>query len=129
MSATLYDAIGGHAPQLRRLQAAQAADRLPHALLLSGPPSVGKRMSAIALAQSLLCHNPLMRANDCAVACGVCAGCRKVAADTHPDFRRVEKQEGRTQILVEQVRDLIHDIALSPLEGGGASPWWMTLRR
>ncbi len=50
---------GPHAgtPAVRSLAAMIAADRLPHALLISGPVGVGKRDLAIRVAQTLLCES------------------------------------------------------------------------
>ncbi|HSB96252.1 MAG TPA: hypothetical protein VLC91_07385, partial [Spongiibacteraceae bacterium] len=42
----------------QRLRKQSAAQQLPHALLLAGPPSVGKRRFASALAGMLLCQQP-----------------------------------------------------------------------
>ena len=60
-------------------------DRLPHALLLTGPEGIGKRALAETLAQSLLCEN---RAAD-ALPCGTCPACRWFQEGNHPDFRAV----------------------------------------
>lgn len=57
-------------------------DRLPHALLLSGVPGLGKRDFAIALAAALLCEAPGPEGT----ACGGCGACRLVAAASHPDL-------------------------------------------
>jgi DNA polymerase III subunit delta' len=68
-------------------------------LLLAGPQGVGKRAFALALAQGLLCANPQTAGEPC----GACMSCRLFAADSHPDFRRLEPalEEGRTQITEE----------------------------
>jgi DNA polymerase III delta prime subunit len=47
-------AILGHEAVRRSLAAARAADRLPHALLFSGPEGVGKRTVALELARELV---------------------------------------------------------------------------
>ena len=62
-------------------------------LLLAGPQGVGKRAFALALAQGLLCAN-LQTGGE---PCGACMSCRLFAADSHPDFRRLEPalDEGR----------------------------------
>lgn len=61
---------------------------LPHALLIHGPEGVGKLALAEHLAQSMLCE-----AEDRSqVPCGKCEGCRWFAADSHPDYRRVEPE-------------------------------------
>lgn len=67
-------------PQWKQLLS--ALDRLPHALLLAGPPGLGKRAFAEALAARLLCE----RARGTDEACGECASCRLLATDNHPDL-------------------------------------------
>ena len=62
---------------------------LPHALLLTGQEGVGKGLFAEALATRLLCET----AQGVQVACGVCDGCRLVASDNHPDFRKITLEE------------------------------------
>ena len=60
--------------------------RLPHAVLIQGPEGVGKLALAEGLAARLLCESPTQDSE----ACGRCAGCRWVAAGSHPDLRRIE---------------------------------------
>ena len=60
-----------------------------HALLIDAPRGCGQFELAIALAQSWLCEGgPTPRAGTRAFepACGACAACRLVAAQTHPDL-------------------------------------------
>src|SRR4029077_12526583 len=66
------------------------------ALLLAGPPGVGKRAFARALAQGILCADPRAGAE----ACGACTSCRLFAGDAHPDFRVLEPEmdEGRAEL-------------------------------
>jgi DNA polymerase-3 subunit delta' len=61
----------------------------PHALLVRGAAGIGKHVLALNFAQALLCESPL----DSGLACGVCDGCRYVAAGQHPDLRLVEPFE------------------------------------
>ena len=92
------------------LRRAVEQERLPHALIFAGPPGVGKRTLAELLAQRLNCLQPKDQE-----ACCACLSCRKIIAGTHPDVRIV-KPEG-TFIKVDQVRDLIREIAYQPFEG------------
>jgi len=63
--------------------------RWPHAMLIVGPPGIGKRVLARTLARSLLCETPAADGS----ACGTCASCRYEAAGQHPDLRVVEPVE------------------------------------
>lgn len=64
---------------------AGATERLPHALLLDGPPGIGKSGLAERLAQAWLCEDRRPGGD----ACGRCDACRWVVAGTHPDLRRL----------------------------------------
>jgi DNA polymerase III subunit delta' len=58
-----------------------------HALLIDALPGVGQFELAVALAQSWLCEaEPATRGGARRLACGRCAACRLVAAQTHPDL-------------------------------------------
>ncbi|KAA2285620.1 DNA polymerase III subunit delta' [Arenimonas fontis] len=109
--------------QRRPLQAALSAlaeGRLGHALLLCGPESMGKREVARVLAARLLCATP----GGDGLACGHCRGCDLFAAGTHPDLQPVsyainEKTGNpRSDIIVEQMRELSEWFALTPQLGG-----------
>jgi DNA polymerase-3 subunit delta' len=91
-----------------------AAGRPPHALLITGPPSVGKGTLANSLAQALLCTAEQRP-------CGVCRACLLVANWRHPDLFWVEPQG--SSLKIAQVRDLTRQLTLSPLEG----PWQIAI--
>lgn len=77
-----------HANAWTQLQQARQADRLPHALLLTGPAGIGKLEFAEAFASSLLCDNP----GPDGLACGSCTACTWHASGNHPDFRRIRPE-------------------------------------
>jgi len=111
-----------------RAARALAEDKLGHALLLSGPPDLGKREVAEAIAARLLCKSPRVDGH----ACGECRACRLLplqtqglaSAQLHPDLQRVGLEPNdkgdklRTEITVDQVRRLGQWFALTPAFGG-----------
>lgn len=102
------------AEQWRRVQQQRSAGQLPHALLLAGPPAVGKRRFARALALSLLCPQPLPDG----YACGNCRICALLAAGTHPDWFWVAPEERGKAIKIDQVRSLVDTVAQTAQQGG-----------
>ena len=77
------DAWGAHAESLagRTLTAMLQTERLPHALLISGPTGIGKRDLAIRIAQTLLCDS----ADAMSVGpCRDCRACRRLHDPTQP---------------------------------------------
>jgi DNA polymerase-3 subunit delta' len=103
-------------------QAAAALDagRLGHALLFAGPAQLGKREVATHLAHRLLCEQ---RRSD-GEPCGQCRACHLLAAGTHPDYQFisfVSNKEGtrlRTEIVIEQIREVSERLSLTPQYGG-----------
>ncbi len=102
---------------LRQQLLGQGLERLPHAMLLVGPPGVGKTAFSEQLAELLLCESITAGLSGCSE----CQACRWLAAGNHPDFRRVapegdddaeegagEKAKKRSAsiIRIEQIREL-----------------------
>lgn len=107
--------IIGHAATVALLQRDIATERVRHAYLFVGPPSVGKRTLARAFTRALLCPH----ANP---PCEACRACTLTAKATHPDMLTVEPVVGgkrvRTEkITIEPIRRLIYDLSLKPVEG------------
>lgn len=90
--------------------------RRPHALLLVGPPSVGKTTLAVDLAAGLLCQ--AAQATDGGRPCRSCRACRMVESGNHPDLHRIAPDGPGGQIRIDSVRRLASELALLPVEGG-----------
>ena len=72
----------GQTATWQRLLADIKANRVPHALMLTGPAGSGKLALAIAMAQALLCQQP----NEDGSACGECLSCKMARKYEHPDL-------------------------------------------
>ena len=85
--------------------------RLSHALLLQGQPGLGKRALGEWIGRLALCDSPADGP------CGACASCRLHAADSHPDLVRVGIPEGKKQIIIDDIRDMIAGLVLKSYRG------------
>ena len=74
--------IIGHESQIKYLIQAWKTNRLGQAYFFHGPDGVGKRTLAIEFGKALLCQS-----NVNFEACGVCASCKLVEAENHPDLQ------------------------------------------
>jgi DNA polymerase-3 subunit delta' len=103
----------GHAAAVRAVGHWIAADDAPHALLLAGPPNVGKTTLAVDLAAGLLCLDP----DPAHRPCWGCLACRKVDRGVHPDVHRLAPDGPGGQIRIAAARALAAELALLPAEG------------
>ena len=102
------------ASALDRVRSAAETGRLPHALLLQGPPGVGKQRFAAALAAALLCQDRKTGL----VACGECPECQLTKAGSHPDLHWLKRPEDRKSISVDQVRELSERLSMTSMRRG-----------
>lgn len=97
----------------QRIQQQIAANKTPHALLISGQQGIGKWHFAQSLADYFLCLSP--RSD---LACGQCRSCQLVRANTHPD-RKMFVPEGKGKnIKIDQIRELSSFVAKTSQQGG-----------
>ena len=88
------------------LRASVASGRVTHAYLFTGPAGSNKTQAAYALAAALLCDQG---------GCGSCSVCERVVARRHPDVRYYAP-EGAGGYLVDQIREIVSDTALAPIQ-------------
>jgi len=93
----------------------------PHAMLVTGPVGIGKRVLAQSLARALLCETAAADGS----ACGRCPGCGYAAAGQHPDLRLLEPIEIDDDevklvewISVDRIRALIRWAEITSHRGG-----------
>lgn len=107
-----FDSVIGQPKVRDYLRALVAGGRVSHAYLFCGPAGSNKSLAATAFAQALLCENSATAKGGC----GECPTCRKIAQGKHPDVR-VFNPEGANGYLVNQVREIVSDTSLAPIQG------------
>ena len=110
----------GHRRQVELLAGAIGRNALPPTLLFDGPEGVGKRTTAVAVAQALNCTQPIPlpgAKGESRTGCGHCASCRRIARGAHPDVVLLVPEESGA-IKTETVRDeVLQKSAYRPFEG------------
>ncbi len=98
----------GHAAIVQRFAHALHSGQLHHGWLLYGRQGIGKHTLAQHLAQHYVCESEQ--------ACGTCHGCRMFMAGSHPDVCRCAPLEGKRDLAIAQVREVLDFLALSGSE-------------
>jgi DNA polymerase-3 subunit delta' len=116
--------LRGQPDVVEQLRRRFASGKIYGTFLFVGPAGVGKRTTAMLLAQSLLCQEGRHAEFE---PCGACEDCTMFAAGTHPDLLIVEKPADKADIPLQlligddehRMREgLCHDIGLKPFRGG-----------
>lgn len=116
----------GNQSAVASVSAAVAAQRVPHAWLITGPEGVGRTTLALALARALNCD-----AVEAERPCGQCRACHQITARTHPDVLVADMawqttmfgpasgdtSRARQRFSIEAIRALRQDIFTRPLLG------------
>ncbi len=106
MPRSVWDDIIGQPRVVGFLRGVIETGTVSHAYLFVGMPGAGKKTTARSFACALFC-------GDC---CGTCGACTRVKRGTHPDVHIIEP-EGAGGYVAAQVRELVRDVNLAPIEG------------
>jgi DNA polymerase-3 subunit delta' len=102
----------GHEWAVRLLQEHITNDVVRHAYLFTGPTGIGRRTLAQRFSQALNCPTPAAPGEPCLV----CRTCNQIQRLEQVDLHIVKKPEDRTEIIVDQMRELQYLLMLSPHE-------------
>lgn len=108
----LFSTIKGQDRAAQFLQTAIAGKKLPSTLLFAGPSGVGRRLTALATLQALVCENKSTRddSKTRVEACGACGPCIRIAKRESESLIELAPQGATTKI--EQIRAILRELSL-----------------
>lgn len=106
--ARLVDFILGHQGIIKKMIDSFEAGKPGQTYLFVGPSGVGKKMTAVGLAQALMCPQSPR-------GCGKCPSCFRVAQGQHENLRIIAP--AGAQIKMEQAKEIIEFLSLKSLGG------------
>lgn len=106
-----WDMIG-HEWAVQLLRGHIENDTLRHAYLITGPSGIGKKNLAVRFIQAICCPN----SRDTGIPCLECPTCARLQRLEHPDLFPIIVEEGSKQIKIDQIREMVRNLSLSPYE-------------
>ena len=106
-----FSDIQGQEKAIHILQCAIQNRHIAHAYLFAGPEGVGKKRTALALAQYLNCAAPDLNTF---TSCGNCPSCIQSVSGSQPDILMLEPDGA--SIKIEQIRTLLSKVSLRSYE-------------
>jgi len=107
--------VVGHSKIQQFLQKSLVNDKLAHAYLFSGQAHLGKSLVAQNFIGSILCrdYHEQIKSEAKNFPCGECIFCQQLDKGIHPDIYKLNKEEDKKNISVEQVREMHKFLNLS----------------
>ncbi len=105
--ADVFERVVGQAQVREFLRTSVRTGRVSQSYLFCGPVGAGKTQAAFALAKALLCKSG---GDDS------CDICNRVGRRKHPDVHFYQPESANGQYLVEQIRDIVADVSLAPIQ-------------
>ncbi len=102
----------GHEWAVQLLQGHIKNNSLRQAYLITGPQGIGKKNLSLKFIQTLFCQ----KSRESGDPCLECSTCQRLGRLEHPDLFPISVEEGSSKIKVDQVRELMHSLSLSPYE-------------
>lgn len=102
----MFEEIVGQTLPKKILSNSLKDGRINHAYIFYGKEGTGRFTTAKKFAQYLICKNK--------TACMECSACKQFLAGTADDFKIIKPEEGKENILVEQIRELTNDVYIRP---------------
>lgn len=99
--------------QWQQLMNCKQQNRLPHAILLTGLPGVGKKHFAYSLAEVVLCEN----SDRTDAPCQTCHACHLIKAQNHPDLLIITPEQAGQAIKIDAIREVIQLVNETPQQG------------
>ena len=94
------------------LRRSALGNHVSQSYIFLGPAGSNKTQAAYALACAYICDDSEMLGGQC----GKCDKCKKILAHKHPDVKYYAP-EGQSGYLISQIREIIHDTELAPVQG------------
>jgi len=102
----------GHQWAVQLLRGHIIQNSLRHAYLITGPAGIGKKNLAVRFIQTIYCPDQA----EPGTPCKVCQTCKKIDRLEYPDLFPIILKEDSSQIKIDQIRELIHQLSLTPYQ-------------
>ena len=106
-----WDLIG-HEWAVQLLRGHIIQNSLRHAYLITGPPGIGKKNLAVRFIQTINCTDQV----ESGTPCRDCQTCKKIDRLEYPDLFPITLEEDSSQIKIDQIRELIHQLSTTPYQ-------------